>query len=144
VIQANMTKTTAADRRNRSRVSARLLLALLLVLAPLLANAAGIPMMISGPDAATPVSAQMPCHSGDQQPLQAAASVQQDACPHCTGDGPASQCHCCGQATPAGLSFLPGIHPDRHADGAPLRLAVTDPLPDSPGDRLYRPPIALS
>lgn len=139
-----MTKTTAADSRNGSRASTRLLCSLLLVIAPLLANAAGISMMISGPDAASPASAQMPCHSGDTQPMPASAAAQADACPHCDGDGPASQCHCCGHAAPAGLSFQTAIQPDRHPDGPPLRMAVTDPLPDSPGDRLYRPPIALS
>lgn len=139
-----MTITPAADSRNHRRASARLLLSLLLVIAPLLANAAGISMMISGADTATPVSAQMPCHSGDTQPMKASTAAQADACPHCDGDSPASQCHCCGHAAPAGLSFQTAIHPDRHPDGPPLRLATADPLPDSLGDRLYRPPIVHS
>jgi len=139
-----MKRLTAAYRRHRSQAAARLLLSLLLVIVPLLANAAGKTMMNSGADAATPVSAQMPCHSDDTQPMQAPAATQANACPHCTGDGPASQCHCCGHAAPAGLSFQTAVHPDRDRNGPPLRMAVTDPLPDSPGDRLYRPPIVHS
>ena len=139
-----MTRTTATDKRNSRQAAARLLLSLLLLIAPLLANAAGIPMMNSGADATTPVSNQMPCHSGDAQPTQSPAAAQAHGCPHCTGDAPATQCHCFGHATPAGLGFQAAIHPSRHADGAVPRGVVTDPLPDSPGDRLYRPPIIRS
>lgn len=139
-----MTRTTAADRRNRSQAFARLLLSLLLVIAPLFANAAGMTMTDSGTGTGTPVSAQMPCHSDDIQPMQASAAAGQVPCPHCSGDGPASQCHCCGYAAPAGLGSQTGIHPVRHPKAPRLRVSVTKPLPDSPGDRLFRPPIVHS
>jgi hypothetical protein len=138
-----MTQTTAAIRRQRRRAAGRLLLSLLLLLAPVLTAAAGVPMMVAANAGATTAPAQMPCHP-NAQPMQTVETGQQDACPHCTGDAPASQCHCCGYAAPAGLSVPTGISPDQHPGGAAPRLATTDPLPKTQGDRLYRPPIAHS
>ena len=143
-MQKAMLQTTA-DRQNRSRAAARLLLSLLLMIAPLLAAAGVAPVTLAAGDGGnSPASAPMPCHTLEAQTTRSAETAQQDACPHCTGDAPASQCHCCGYAAPAGLGFHTDMLSDTRADGLPLRLAATHPLPDSPGDCLYRPPIALS
>lgn len=120
------------------------MLSLLLMLAPVLTAAGSVPMMVSVDARASTAPAQMPCHPSEVQPMQAGEIGQQDSCPHCTGDAPASQCHCCGYAAPAGLSVSTGISPDHHPGGAPLRPATADPLPETQGDRLYRPPIAHS
>lgn len=138
-----MTETTAAVRRKRRRAAGRLLLSLFLMLAPVLAAAGSVTLMVAADTGTTTGPTQMPCHPS-VQPMQALETGQQDACPHCTGDAPASQCHCCGYAAPAGLSVHTGISPDHHPGGAPLRLATADPLSETQGDRLYRPPIAHS
>jgi hypothetical protein len=122
-------------RHNASQVARRLLLALVLIFAPLLAISDGMPTTMTAADDAAQTNHDMPCH-----PAQA-EQTQQDACPHCTGDGAASQCHCCSYAAPAGLGFQAGTLPDSYADGAPPRMTASDPLPESSGDRLYRPPI---
>ena len=125
----------SARRPDASQVAGRLLLALVLAFAPLLATSEGMPETVIAADDAAHSSYGMPCH-----PAQA-GQAQQDACAHCTGDGAASQCHCCGYAAPAGLGFRAGALPDCHTDDAPPRMAASDPLPESSGDRLYRPPI---
>jgi len=124
-----------ARRPDASEMAARVLLALVLAIAPLLATSDGMPKTVSTADDAAQTDYDMPCH-----PAQA-ERAQQDACPHCTGDGAASQCHCCGCAAPAGLGFQAGTLPDSYTDDAPPRITVSDPLPESSGDRLYRPPI---
>jgi hypothetical protein len=135
-----MTQTTA-DRGNRSRVIARLVLSVLLAFAPLLAVSGGMPMTSPAIDDTRQINGQMPCHQTESQSVLSVAPAQQDACPHCADEGPASQCHCCGYSAPAGLSFQADILSEIRPDGRPLRTAVTDPMPDSSGDRLYRPPI---
>jgi len=82
----------------------------------------------------------MPCHTDAGQ----AAEPAQPACPHCAGEGPLSQCQCCGFAAPAGLISLDPGPAAAPADGMPAHLKITDPLPESPGDRFYRPPIFQS
>ncbi len=125
------------DRRHASRALARLWLVLLLVLTPLLTFAGGTPVSSADGDGGSVSLADqpMPCHEGDGQPLQ------QPACPHCAGDGTASQCHCCDFAAPAGLSRLAAGLTTPPQAGMLRRLPASDPLPDSPGDLLYRPPI---
>jgi hypothetical protein len=114
-------------------MAGRLLLALVLAIVPLLATSDGMP--VSADDDAAQTSQDMPCH-----PAQA-ERAQQDACPHCSGDAAASQCHCCGHGAPTGLGFQAGILPDNHPGDAPPRMVAGVPLPESSGDRLYRPPI---
>lgn len=134
--------STAAHRPKRRRAAYRLLLSLLLALAPFSASAAGMPMLTVDADASASTTQQMPCHpERTAQSVQSAENMQQDACPHCTGDGPASQCHCCGYAAPAGLGLQADALADSHPGDPPLRMGVTDPLPDSPGYRPFRPPI---
>ena len=127
-----------ARRPDVGHVAGRLLLALVLAIAPLLATSHGMPTTVSAADDAAQTNYDMPCH-----PAQA-EQTQQDACPHCTGDGAASQCHCCGYAAPAGLGFQAGILPDSYPDDAPPRMTASGPLPQSADDRLYRPPIIRS
>ena len=129
---------TSARRAHASQVAGRLLLALVLILAPLLGTSEGMPKAVIAPADAAQTSYEMPCH-----PTQA-EQAQQGACPHCTGDGAASQCHCCGYAAPAGLGFQAGTLPDSYADDSPPRMAASDRLTESSGDRLYRPPIFRS
>jgi hypothetical protein len=117
------------------RMAGRLLLALVLAIVPLLATSGGMPRPVSATDDAAKTSQDMPCHPA------AAERVQQDACPHCTGDSAASKCHCCGYVAPAGLGFQAGILLDDHPGDAPPRMVASVPLPESSGDRLYRPPI---
>jgi len=124
-----------ARRPNASQVAGRLLLALALAFAPLLATSAGMPATVTAADNAAQTNYDMPCHPAQTE------RAQQDACPHCTGDGAASQCHCCGYAAPAGPGFQAGTPPDSHPNDAPPRMTASDPLPESSGDRLYRPPI---
>lgn len=132
-------------RRNlcRDNHGLRLLLAVLLAISPLLTMAqGGGPAPVEGIEAAVPV----PCHPGpgSGQAIPEAALSPADNCPHCKGDAPASQCHCCGYAAPAGLSALfdtPTAVPD---SGPPRRAPAPDALPESPRDGLFRPPISLS
>ncbi len=125
----------SARRPNASQVAGRLLLALVLAFAPLLATSEGMPTTATAADDAAQTGYEMPCHPAE------AEQAQQGACAHCAGDGAASQCHCCGYAAPAGLGFQAGTLPGRYTDDAPPRMAASDPLPESSGDRLYRPPI---
>jgi hypothetical protein len=118
------------------------LLALLLFLGPLLAIAApatSAPPTLEGVAQSSP---QRPCHSmagAGQNPLEAVAIDTQ--CPHCSGDAPASQCHCWGNLLPAGLAATSVGRPAvTAAPGGPLRIAA-DALPDSPPENLFRPPI---
>jgi hypothetical protein len=121
-------------RPHTSLVAGHLLLALILAFAPLLAGTQGMPKIAAAADHAA--SGGMPCHPAEVEP-----PAQQDACPHCTADGTAAKCHCCGHAAPAGLNLQAGIVVDSHPGGAPAHAAVSDPLPESSGERLYRPPI---
>jgi hypothetical protein len=117
------------------QVVGRLLLVLLLACAPPLAISDGMPTPVKAGNDAAAITYEMPCHPAE------AERAQKDACPHCTGEGTASQCQCCGYAVPAGMGFEARTLLDRHPDDAPPRMAVNDPLPESSGDRLYRPPI---
>lgn len=129
-----------ANHRTRSRAVSCLLLALLLAIAPLLAVAGGARTSATNNDAPGTLT-QMPCHADAAQLSQTPDLAQQEACPHCTADAPASQCHCCGYAAPAGLTGLAGASLKVTANEMPARLAATKALPKSSGDRLYRPPI---
>lgn len=125
------------------RTTARLLLALLLALAPVLTLAGGMPVSASTDQfVAAQADQQMPCHSDAGQTAEAAP---QASCPHCSsGSGQLSQCHCCDYAAPAGLISLDLSPATVPVNGILPRLHITDPLPDSPGGRLYRPPIIQS
>ena len=128
----------SARRPDASQVFGRLLLVLLLALAPLPATSGGTPGTVPAADEAAQTSYDMPCHQAQTE------RAPQDACPDCATDGSASQCHCCGHAAPAGLGFQSHIVLDGYPDDAPPRMAASDPLPESSGDRLYRPPIFQS
>ncbi len=124
-------------RRYASRALARLWLALLLAATPVLTFAGGVSVFAA--DEMTPTRAdQAPCHEGGGQSMD---SAQQADCQHCAGDGPASQCHCCDFAAPAGLAGLGSGPAGPPQADMPVRLPVSKPLPHSPGEPLYRPPI---
>lgn len=125
----------------------RLLLAFVLAVFPLLSLAQTTPDAAHAGEAGLPMSA-MPCHGATiGQPVDAAADRaaagqdQPPGCPHCAGDAAASACLCAGLAGPVGPATT-AYTPMRHDAGqtAPLAM-VSDALPDSPGERLFRPPI---
>jgi hypothetical protein len=122
-------------RRNRNP-ALRLVLAVLLALAPLLSTA-GAPASMAAADG-DPASTQMPCHSSPPDPAPGPAA---DPCPHCDAETPLTHCHCCDQAAPAGLApMLASTHSDqRYTDCyAAIRPSL---LPHVTVGRLYRPPI---
>lgn len=88
----------------------------------------------------TPAAAsEMPCHDITESATNDAAVVAD--CPHCLGDAPFSQCQCCDFAVPAAIPSL-FIQVESVNDGCSRYVAmVSDATPDSPGERLYRPPI---
>jgi len=118
-----------------------LLLAVLLAMSPLLTMAqGGGPAPVEG----VGVTAQMPCHQDTAQTTPDTEPSRADTCPHCTGDSPASQCHCCGCPTPVGLGTL-ATPPVAGGPAAAQRLPHGDnALPESPRDGLFRPPIFSS
>ncbi len=125
-------------RFHRSRrPGLRLALALLLVLLPLLTHA--LPQLVHTDDiGAAPM---MPCHGTPGDLVQTPAPEIENGCPHCCGEAPASQCHCCGFTAPAGLPELAFASPLTLGDGKAIATIADDPLPDSPDDPFYRPPI---
>jgi len=129
------TKNSAVQRLS-------ILLALLLFFGPLLSIAA--PLTAAYPPAEDAAQSFQPlCHSmaaAEQIPLE---SVPVDTkCPHCSGDGPASQCHCWGYSLPAGLASKSICGPAMAAPGVLLRIAA-DAVPDSPPENRFRPPILI-
>ena len=119
-----------------------LLLALLLALSPLM-SAAQAPAAADNTAGAAVSSTQMPCHSDSISGSSDIPTMHAD-CPHCAGDAPANQCQCCDQAAPAGL-LTPTIDGQATSTGDADRAAMlSDALPRSPGERLYRPPIQSS
>ena len=134
--------STKSGKPNGRCTLARIMLALLLALAPVLTFAGGVLAAASADrDIVTQADQQMPCHGGAGQQAEAASHA---GCPHCSDGDQLSQCHCCDYAAPAGLISLdlgPATPP---VDGIRSRLRTTDPLPESAADRLYRPPIIQS
>ena len=134
--------STKSGNPNGRRTLARTMLALLLALAPLLTFAGGMPAAASADrDIVTQADQQMPCHGGAGQTADAAS---QAGCPHCSDGEQLSQCHCCDYAAPAALISLDLDPATAPADGIRSRLRITDPLPESADERLYRPPIIQS
>ncbi len=127
--------------RPRQHPALCLLLALLLALSPLISAAAQAPAAADNAAGAAEHSAQMPCHNHTGS---IDAAVMDADCPHCAGDAPATQCECCDQAAPAGLltfSVNGAVISTRDRDRPAI---LSDALPRSPGERLYRPPIQSS
>ena len=123
----------------RDRFAVRLMLVLALVFAPLLTYA--LPQAAQA-DPGAAAASPMPCHETPDDLAQHPVSPVADGCPHCCGEAPASQCHCCGFTAPAGLPEL--AFNARFIVGA-LHTGPTltdDRLPDSPHAPFYRPPIA--
>lgn len=120
-----------------SCISLRLMLALLLALSPLW-SFAGMPTAAADDKVA---AGGMPCHAGAGHHGDALKSGSDSACPHCDGGGAAVQCQCAHFTVPAGAppavvttdiaTFLTAVSSE----------PVTEPIPDSPRNRLYRPPI---
>jgi hypothetical protein len=134
--------STKSGKPNGRRTLARVMLALLLTLAPLLTLAGGMPAAASADqEIVTQADQQMPCHGDAGQTADAAS---QAGCPHCSDGDRLSQCHCCDYAAPAALISLDLDPATAPADGIRSRLRITDPLPKSAVDRLYRPPIIQS
>ena len=129
-------------RSEPAGMALRLLLALLLLVAPLLTVAGGMSPAGNGADTAETMAAHahhaMPCHAVDGPTKD---SVPEAVCPHCSGDGPLSQCECCTFAAPPGLVSLDAGPTQPPFNGMTTRLPRSGPLPESPGDRLFRPPI---
>ena len=117
------------------------LLALLVFFAPLLSIAAPLTAASQLVESATQAS-QTPCHSmaGAQHDPVRAIRVDAD-CPHCSGDAPASQCHCWGNTLPTGLASQILCRPAVIATAEVTARIVTDALPDCPPENLFRPPI---
>lgn len=127
---------------NGRRTLVRIMLALLLALVPVLTFAGGIPATASADqDIVAQADQQMPCHGGAGQ---AADAASQAGCPNCSDGDQLSQCPCCDYAVPAGLISLDLNPATAPVDGIRSRLRITDPLPESADDRLYRPPIIQS
>lgn len=134
--------STKSGNPNGRRTLARIMLALLLALAPVLTFAGGMPATaLTDRDMVTQADQQMPCHDGAGQTAEAAS---QAGCPHCSDSDRLSQCQCCDYAAPAGLISLDLNPATAPVDGIPSRLRITDPLPESADERLYRPPIIQS
>ncbi len=125
-------------RRSTQSVSGigfRLLLALVLVLSPMWSLAQMPPAPVDATDAAV----DMPCHAGASSDHQQAKSSA--PCPHCDGGGTPAQCQCCHYAAPAGAP-VNTITADIATYLAEVSAEpVPDSIPDSPRNRLYRPPI---
>ena len=121
---------------HHARIGLRLLLALLLAAPPLWSFALASPATPAG----SAVQTQMPCIDGGSDLVHGGQAVPEHDCPHCSGDAPASQCHC-AQAPPSALGESRHVTSPRGIDGAPQYHLANDALPDSPDESLYRPPI---
>ena len=109
----------------------RIVLALLLSVAPLLGYASPAP----DPAAVATDGAQMPCHASE------IVEVGPADCPHCNDEAAAGPCQCCGWMAPAAL---PVIAHDASAPGAGLDRWLSSGMerwPDSPKTNPFRPPI---
>lgn len=125
--------------RRPGHTTLRLLLALLLAIAPPLSAAQPLQMDAPAADAAErghPSHAAMPCHGHTDDGRRA-----DDACPHCDGAAPATACQCGGHIAPAGLATPALTAADVPAGQEPAFPMASDALPASPGGRLFRPPI---
>jgi hypothetical protein len=119
-----------------------LLLALLVLLTPLLSIAAPLSAATQPVESAIRAS-QPPCHSPTGAQLDPVGAIRVDAdCPHCSGDAPASQCHCWGDTLPTGLASGMLCRPAVIATAEVMTRIVTDALPDCPPENLFRPPIS--
>ena len=131
------------SRSGHQSVALRLLLALLLALVPLPTIAGNVsPAANAADDMAASTGHndhQMPCHADNGTAVD---PVRDLGCPHCTGDAPLSQCECCTLAAPPGLISLDSDPTQPPFNGVTTRLPRSSPLPESPGDRLFRPPIS--
>lgn len=160
-----------ASRTPYSSGALRIVLALLLALAPLLSTAKPLALAagaVTPGSASAPIQSvtgdaplsQMPCHGGSRAAAPTNASpvatthpgthpasppgdsaADTPPCPHCSGDASASACQCCGCTAPAGLA-VPIVA--THPDVAHARGFVAL-LPDcvarACAERLFRPPI---
>lgn len=128
----------SSRRRTFAATPLRLLLTLLLALAPLLSlgqTPPGLPT--TGDDG----SARMPCHTIAHTEPAAPSSADRHDCPDCCGAASAAQCHCCGHTAPAGLTGPSEIDPGPILSGPESQSLRVAELPDSPPDGPYRPPI---
>ena len=132
------TFSTRSRAFRRSKRVARLALALLLVLNPLLAV---IPSAVAAEaDPGGQSTSAMPCHTAAAHAPDVALPERQAQCPHCSDHAPPFSCHCCGQAAPAGL--LTASLALRRSCGALWQrpVAQVDALPMPHRETLYRPP----
>lgn len=122
-------------RHRRLDATVRLLLVLVLTLAPL-AGYAAAPLVVAGDTAGH--GQDMPCHQSDPP-----AAAHAD-CAYCSGDHAAGPCACCGWVAPGALPGAALVTADP-LSGLVCTLGTTRPnWPESPPNVPYRPPIALS
>lgn len=126
-------------------------LALLLICAPLLSAAQPLLMMVGdGTDTINGAAGHGHAvqhgvaHGADGHAAHAHAHAAAGDCPHCAGDAPPAQCDCFEHAVPAALTHGLSGNDIAHYAGEPPAERYTDPLPRSPRERLYRPPITTS
>ncbi len=131
--------TKCANGKAIRRLS--VLLALLLFFGPLLSIAAPLAAAFQPEENAAQTS-QLPCHSPAAAQHEPVGAIRVDAdCGHCSGDAPASQCHCWGNTLPTGPASKPLCRPSVIATAEVVVLVVTDALPESLPENLFRPPI---
>ena len=132
------TFSTRSRAFRRSKRVARLALALLLALNPLLAVIPGTVAAETGPGGRG--AGAIPCHTVAADVPDVALPERQAQCPHCSGHAPPSSCHCCGQTAPAGLLTAP-LAP-RRGCGALWQgpVILVDALLMPHREAVYRPP----
>jgi len=120
-----------------------LALALLIALLPVLSAAQTLAMGCQ-PDANRTSQDRPPCHTVNDPTPQAIplASTESD-CPHHYGGTAASHCPCPGQLVPASFIGPPKLAAAGTPSDDPLRCVQASPLPESPGEDRFRPPIHL-
>lgn len=132
------TRSVTVRARYPHGVRVRLMLALILMLAPVVSAAQWMPLQATADVGAE--TEQMPCHTGPAVP----ETEPQPACPHCSADGPLTSCKCCDQTAPAWLAFVLASTHSVVAVTSTLVWLGPDTPPPSPAERLYRPPIRLA
>lgn len=123
-------------RPQRQGTASRLLLCLALALAALGPPAQAVLGAAAAPDSGAPC-----CSCADRV---AATDPCVPACQHCGDEARVAPCPCCGQAAPA-VPVSGPPEPWAPARGAAsTRAGNTLPLPDTPAEDLFRPPIIPS
>lgn len=130
--------TTYRSRRYRRTFLVRGLLSLLILVMPLLSQAA-IPHA-QARDSAPETVVEMPCHmTADTAATETAADT--DNCPHCQSGHLLGPCPCCSVAV---ATAIPLVEVSIYLQSYQLVVRLhfsKDSLPSADADRLFRPPI---